>query len=366
MNDFSPRTLKKLFIGAVTALAALPLFAYAHEAYVLPTSFFWQGIHEPFDMEAFGALKNPHDLLVTLQIAGGILALIFINFLFRLTDAGSRFHKFLERFAYLGPLFVRAAIASAFFFGAQSGAFLGPELSLSQMPYGHVMQWLIYLASAMIFFGVFTEIAAFIGLCVFTIGFVSFGGYLVTYLNYLGELIVLFLFGMRTWSFDGWFFGPLKDRRARWDRYGTAIVRIFYGAALLYAGITVKLLDSNLMLRVIHDWNLTQFHWLFPSDPLLVVLGAGLAEALIGIFIIFGFEMRMTVVISLFYITLSLLYFRELVWPHILLYGISLNLIVQPELFTLDHLFFRRERKKIPFRRRLFGPYVSAENDIEK
>ncbi|GBD34292.1 hypothetical protein HRbin35_00002 [bacterium HR35] len=65
----------------------------------------------------------------------------------------------------------------------------------------------------------------------------------------------------------------------------------------------------------------------------------------------------MTVLISLFYITLSLIYFKELVWPHILLYEISLNLLVQPEILTLDHFIFERHRKEKSILQRLISPH---------
>ncbi len=199
----------------------------------------------------------------------------------------------------------------------------------------------------MILFGFMTELAAAIGIGIFISAFLVFGTYMFTYSNYLGEFIVLLLFGMRAFSIDTYLFGPLR-RFHNFEKYETLIIRIMYGFALIYAAIVVKLLHPDLTTSVVTTWNLTQFHWLFPSDPLLVAFGAGIVECVIGLFIIFGFEMRLTVLISLFYITLSLLYFREMVWPHILLYGISFNLLVQPETFTLDHLFFERKPGEKP------------------
>lgn len=340
--------MKKYFLAlsALIGAAAWPALVSAHEAYVLPTAFFWEEIHKPVSLVAFKSLENPADLAVALYITLGVLTVLFLNFLFRLSRPGRATHRFIERFAGAGPVLVRIAIASAFFFGAKSGAFLGPELPLSAIHSAAFLTYALYAISVMIFLGIFTELAAFAGLIIFTVGFVTFGAYLVTYLNYLGELIVLFIFGTRRFSLDRVLLGPLANWRARLKPYETTIVRVFYGAALIYAGITVKFLHPELTLRVVNDWNLTQFHWLFPSDPLLVVLGGGLAEAVIGLFILIGFEMRMTVLVSLFYITLSLLFFRELVWPHILLYGISFNLLLQPETFTLDHLIFKRRRRE--------------------
>ncbi len=254
-------------------------------------------------------------------------------------------HAWLERWAFLGPLFIRAAIASAFFLSALSWSFLGPELPLTQMPFAVVLRILLFIASICIALGFFTEIAAGIALIIFCIGYFVFGAYLTTYLNYLGEIIVLTLFGMRQWSLDGLLFGESKHF-ASLRPYDSTIVRVCYGIALMFAAVSVKFLHPALTVQVVNQWHLTQFHWLFPSDPLLITLGAGLAELAIGLFIVIGFEMRLTVLISLFYITLSLMYFHELVWPHLMLYGISLSILVQPERFTLDALLFNRQRKK--------------------
>lgn len=327
---------------------ALVATVSAHEAYVLPQSYFWQQMQMPWSGQAFQALKNPANLLLTIEVVGSVLLLLALNFVFRRSKLGQKTSKTIEKLAPLGPIFVRLAIAASLFYSALSWSFLGPELHLTQMPIAGLMRILLFAISFMILAGFFTEIAGLFAVVIFTIGLFVFGLYLLTYLNYLGEMIVLFLFGMRRWSLDKLLFGP-RSLLEKWKKYETTIVRVCYGFALAYAAVNVKLLHPALTIKVINDWNLTQFHWLFPSDPVLVTLGAGLAELAIGLFIMFGFEMRLTVLISLFYITLSLLYFREMVWPHLMLYGISLNLIVQPETFTLDNLLFnRREKIKNP------------------
>ena len=317
----------------------------AHEAYVVETAKFWNYLSQPTSWHAFDALKNPHDLHITIAIVSSVLIVFLANFFFRLTKKGQKIHNYLEKLYFLGPLFVRAAISASFFFSALSWSFLGPELTLHQMIWPSILRAGLFTASILIALGLFTELAALIGLVIFSIGLATFGLYVTTYFNYLGEIIVLLLFGMRKWSVDKYLFGPLKHFK-NWREYETTIVRIFYGVALIYAAITVKFLHPALTVYVVEKWHLTQFHWLFPSDPLLVTMGAGIAEFAIGFFIMVGFEMRFTVLVSLFYITLSLIYFHELVWPHLMLYGISLNLIVQPEVFTLDHLLFRKHRKR--------------------
>lgn len=353
--------LKKILLSVLTLT---PFVTSAHEAYVLDQKEFWSGISQPFSLKAFDALLDSHNLHLTIIIVGSILTLMLINFIVRSTYFGDRISKGVEKLSFLGPIIVRLTIATSFFFSAYTWSFLGPELTLQSMPYAVLIRWALFVVSVLIALGLFTRWAAIVSLVIFTLGYFIYGSYLNTYLNYLGEIIVLALFGMRVWSVDRFLFGPLK-RFKKYEKYETTIVRLFYGAALIFAGVTVKFLHPDLTLEVVNNWHLTQFSWLFPSDPMLVVMGAGLAEIAIGILIMIGFEMRLAVVISLFYITLSLLYFRELVWPHLMLYGISLNLIVQPEVLTLDHLIFKKHRQYMKWWRRLFQPHNhSGKSDV--
>lgn len=344
------------FIASL-GLALIPSITLAHEAYVIPTETFWNVMSQPFSRPSFDALSNGENFHITLIIVSTVIIGLFLNFLFRRSDIGEQFHSFFERFAHYGPLFVRFAFAVALFFSAYSNTFLGPEIPLDLFPFAILARMLLFLASVMIAFGFLTELAALFVLGIFILATIILGPYMVSYANYFGELLVLLLFGMRVFSLDTYIFGKLKHLTS-FEKYETLIVRGFYGLALIYAAITVKLLHPDLTLYVVNNYNLTQFHWLFPSDPLLVALGAGIVEIVIGLFIIIGFEMRLTVLVSLFYITLSLIFFGEQVWPHLILYGISLNLLVQPERFTIDHILFKHHRKEHSWWKRVFHAHT--------
>ena len=332
----------------------IPSYAFAHEAYVVPTNFFWDHMSRGFSMRAVEALHNPHNVAVFLWVVSGVNFLLFLNFLFRCSRSGVWLEKQIIRLASIGPLFVRGALAISFFYSALTWSFLGPELSFRAVPYADVIRLILFSASILFAIGLFTEIVAGVSLIIFLAGFAVYGSYLGTYADYLGVLIVLLLFGMRTASCDRVVLGA-TSRFEYWKKYEPSIIRIFFGFALCYGAITVKFLHPDLTTFVVTHWNLTQFHWLFPSDPLLVTFGAGLAELVIGLFIVIGFELRLMVLISLFYLTLSLFFFRELVWPHLMLYGISLNLLVQSEIFTVDHILF--DTSKIPLWVRPFLPH---------
>lgn len=323
--------------------AALP--AYAHEAYVLPQDTFWNNLHSVSNLSLLAPLHDPENLATTIYIVLGVTLALLLNFFFRRSNLGKKVSNYIEKFSHLGHHFVRISLALALFFSAQSFSFLGPELSLSALPYGEVIQATLYILSILVLVGALSELVGFIGLLLFVVAGIHFGEYVFTYTNYVGEFLVLLLFGMRSLSVDKYLFGPLK-RFKNFRKYETLIIRLLYGSALIYAAITVKLLHPELTLYVVENWNLTQFTWLFPPDPALVAFGAGIVEIIIGLFIIIGFEMRLTILVSLFYITLSLIFFREMVWPHLMLYGISLSLFVQKEFFTVDHFLFYEHHKK--------------------
>ena len=323
------------FGGFLTAvLLGLPFVSFAHEAYVLTPDEFSRGFaSQSFD--ALKALTNSGNVQIALWVMLGTAAAYVLAILFRISHAGQWTYAMLKKTNAFGPLFVRAAISASLFYSALTRSFLGPELHLASLPFALVFRWIMFVSSAMFLLGVGTEFAAFLCLVAFTVGWFAFGWYLITYLNYFGELVALFLFGSRKWSLDRLIQGTLK-RFSRIREYETVIVRVCYGIALMYAAISVKFLHPLLTVTVVEKYNLTQFHWLFPSDPLLITLGAALAETAIGMFIIIGFETQLTVLISLFYITLSLLYFKEAVWPHLMLYGISLNLIFNEPRISID------------------------------
>ncbi len=316
-----------------------PNIASAHEVYVLTPGQVDDGLLSK-GLNVFDALKNPENARTFIIISILVCIAFLINFFFRHSKIGGSVRKFLEKGHIFGPIFVRLAISASFFYSATTWSFLGPEHSLHDFPYDEVIRIILYVLSAMFLFGIFTEVAALVGLGIFAMALFLYQWQMLAYFNYFGEFIVLILFGLRIFSFDRLFFGKAK-RLQFLEKYKTTIVRVCYGIALAFASIYIKFMHPALPLAVVNDYNLTQFHWLFPHDPLLVVLGAAISELAIAICIIIGFELRFVVLISLFYLTLSLLFFKEAVWPHFLLYGISFNLIFDKEVFTVDNLIDR-------------------------
>lgn len=318
---------------------------YAHEAYVLTPEQFHQGLLINTPNPLSGLLDPSHFVLTVFITIAVILSYILVIF-WSTTKPAEILDKFVRKLRVIGPILIRLAVSSSLIIGSLSGDIFGPELPISKFPHGMLMQGLLLLAGFMILLGIFTETAALIALLGFIYAIYHYGWYMVTYSNYLGEFIVLALFGSRFLSVDNTIFGRITLLKAleKYRSLETPIVRILYGLALIYAGYTIKFLHQNLSVLVYNEYHLQNF---FHSTATFIASGAGVSEVLIGLFIILGFAQRFTIAISLVFITLSLLYFRELVWPHFMLYGISLNLIINSaDNFTLDHLM-------IPWLRRL-------------
>ena len=90
---------------------------------------------------------------------------------------------------------------------------------------------------------------------------------------------------------------------------------------------------------------------MFPQDPLLISLGTALAQILVGVFIIVGFETRLASIITFFLYFLSVIFFKEAVWPHYVLLALAMYLVLNNGgKITLDNFigrkFYRNKKGK--------------------
>lgn len=321
-------------------------FAFAHEAYVLTHNEFQTGLMV-FATNPFAPLLNPQYIHISAIITLCVAIVYMLNFLWATTTSAAILDKVIKKAYVAGPLVIRAAISASFFYAAFANAILGPEVSLSLVPGGEMIRFLLFVLSIMIFFGFLTELAAAAGLLLFVyMGFIV-QWYMITYANYFGELLVLFLFGSRFFSLDVLFFGR-KTFFTVLQKYRSLeipIVRVLYGVALIYAGWSIKFAHQILSIDVYNQYHLINF---FHAPADFIAAGAGFSEIVIGTFILLGFAQRLTTGISLVFITLSILYFREMLWPHFMLYGISFSIIINSaDQFTLDRYIIPLVRKYI-------------------
>jgi uncharacterized membrane protein YphA (DoxX/SURF4 family) len=130
------------------------------------------------------------------------------------------------------------------------------------------------------------------------------------------------------------------------EKYGFLFLRVLFGGALFFASFYAKFIHSNLALQTVNDYHLTNY---FPFTPLFLVLGAFIIEAVMGLCFAIGFEVRFMAIFFTIFLTMSILFFGESVWPHIILFGVNLTLFAHGyDKYTVEMALFQRKRAGEP------------------
>jgi uncharacterized membrane protein YphA (DoxX/SURF4 family) len=208
----------------------------------------------------------------------------------------------------------------------------------------------------MAIFGLYVRLAASAALILYIIAVWNHGWYMLTYVNYLGEIIVLLILGSHNFSLDNYlargkksvcrssaaFMIWIRKVQAYLAPRSFAILRVLFGVALIYASAYAKIIHNNLALFTVEQYHLDK---LMGFEPHFLVLGAAIVELAIGLFFIFGIEIRFTSLFLLFWLTLSLIFFGEVVWPHLILIGIPIAYIFYGyDNYSLEGWLFRKKK----------------------
>ncbi len=319
-----------------TAVIAVSSFHFvsAHEVYVLDNG----RIRFDEDMASpnpFTVLAGSHDALNKFIFWGAIQLLFVVLFLvldYRsvLAKKLNRPLKAMKKFA---PFVARVFLGISFVYGSFNHAIFGPEIPLTELGLPHTFQFILFVVGVLLIVGLLGRVAALIAFAMYFYVMHFTGAYLLSYMNYLAEIILILIAGSGVLSLDNIldkYFSRERGVPHHWGRrfeekYGPLLLRVGLAVALIYAAVNVKFLHSQLSLDVIQEYGLTKF---FPFDPLFIVLGAGLVELCIAAMFLSGVLVRINTLLFLTFITLSLLYFGEAVWPHFILFGISLAILM--------------------------------------
>lgn len=321
------KKIKAWIVSVVSALAlGIPSFAFAHENYVLPKTEIAAGMAD-WSLNVWSALATPGNLAIALKFGAGLLALWVVYFIFQYSRWWQRFGRWMRRGEDGASAVVRIVLGISLVFSAYTHVFLGPEIPLASIPGGEYWRIPLFIFGALMILGVFSRIAGAGTMIVTLLATFIYRDYMLTYFNYFGEFVVLVLFSSYIFSLDRLrSAGRMVSEKAR--KWEAVILRITYGISVLYPAISIKLLHPIIMVEIANQYHLTDIHWLFPSDPLLIALGTGITQVVIGLAIIVGFETRINSLITFTLYIMSILYFKETVWPHFILLALSGYLVV--------------------------------------
>lgn len=322
MKNKSKLLITLIFLGA----ASVPFLALAHENYVLPKAEIAAGMAD-WSINVWSALATPGNLAVALKFGSGLLLLWVVYFFFQRSRWGEAFDRWIRRGENFGNALVRIVLGISLLYSAYLYVFLGPEIPFNSIPGGGI--WggqlfaiVLYVLGALMVLGLFSRVAGAGAMIIILLATWTYRDYMLTYFNYFGEFAALFLFSSYTFSIDHLrdMKKAVADKVRQWE---AVILRVTYGISILYPAISIKLLHPIIIIEIVNQYHLNSIHWLFPQDPLLISLGTGLTQIVVGLALIVGFETRINALITFTLYVMSILYFKEVVWPHYILLALS-------------------------------------------
>ncbi len=322
------------FAAASCIAATFPLLASAHENYVLTKAQIDMGMAD-WSINVWKSLTTPGNILVALKFGAGFIAVYVIYFFFQRSRWGAALDRWMRKREAFGDVLLRVVLGISLIFSAHvysmtdpsSHSFLGPEIPLSSIPGGHYLTPILYILGLLMVFGLFSRIAGAAAMLIIILATFVYKDYMLTYFNYFGEFTILFLFGSYVFSLDRLFDAKrvVSHKIRQWE---ALIIRVTYGISILYPAISIKILHPIIIVEIVKQYHMTDIHWLFPSDPLLISLGTGLTQIVVGLALIVGFETRLNSMITFALYVMSILFFKEAVWPHYILLALSLSLFI--------------------------------------
>lgn len=327
-----------------------PTISVAHEVYVLtPEAISDLEELPPVSFTDIFMANANETILWGIVVAFLIFTIFFISISVKLEK---RIDPTLVRLKKYAPFVARVTAGLAFISCGYHMALFGPELPFETL-YGSwsgIVQMIFYIIGFVMLVGLYSRTAGLIGLIFFVTGIVQYGSYMTTYTNYLAELLLLILVGGHRyviaeeesiWSKPKSFFNYLTKQ---YGEFSFLILRVGFGISLIYAAVYAKILHNQLAIAVVQDFDLVT---VFGFSAEFIVFGAAIIEILLGIFFILGLEIRFTAIVLNVFLTLSLFYFGEAVWPHIILIGIPIAFFCYGyDKYSLEGFFFKKGNRE--------------------
>jgi uncharacterized membrane protein YphA (DoxX/SURF4 family) len=336
----------------LSTLFTVPLGAEAHEVYVLSSN----TITQATAAQSFSFIEIFQNNTYQTILWGSIVCFLIVTVFFISISVKleTKIDPYLVKMKRYAPFIARVVAGMGFVACGYFGAMFGPELPFSQMFQGQALwvQIIFIIIGLGFIFGIATRVFATIALFFFAVGVAKYGSYMFTYSNYFGELLVLLLVGSHKLSLDtSYKHSVFKNVKLFWNgmsrlfgEYAFLILRVSFGFSLIYASIYAKFLHNQLALEVVNQFHLVQY---FQFAPEFIVFGAAIIEILLGLFFILGIEVRFTAIAINIFLFLSLMYFGETVWPHIILIGIPIAFLFYGyDRYSLEGFFFKKGNRE--------------------
>jgi uncharacterized membrane protein YphA (DoxX/SURF4 family) len=188
------------------SLISTTAYASAHEVYVLSKDVIAQdtAIISP---NPFSIITADENLFIFWGFIS-IVAIILVLFFSLNKKIEQSFDPFLFNIKKYAHLVARITFGSCLIASAYYGALFGPELPFSNFvgEYTSLLSGVLYFLGISIILGFLVRACSFIVFCIFLLGIKDYGIYMLTYSNYLGEILINLILGAGAFSIDSKFF----------------------------------------------------------------------------------------------------------------------------------------------------------------
>lgn len=322
--------VRSVFLTAVILFLAVYSMqsAHGHDRYVLSETEVRDAIRRS---ESTLALGIPTDLL-GLSMLGLFIIIAAVQFIGLYMSGSKLTITFVRKVEFFSPWVPVALRLAAGIFLISAG--LGERIFTSVLPreLSGLSQLLSYLEIGMgILFivGFLTKIAALLQALLLFYAFLLFGPHGLDRLELLGIALIVFFEGGLKFAVDYYtiarvqFFRRIGEVLSRYEQFSMPILRVTLGVALVWLGITEKLVAPDLTIVAIQKYNVP----FFPEIRLFVFM-FGIMEIIIGMHYLLGIFVRVISGIYLFLLVSAYFLFGESI-VHLPLFGVAIAFLIR-------------------------------------
>jgi uncharacterized membrane protein YphA (DoxX/SURF4 family) len=270
--------------------------------------------------------------LLSLLFLVAMLALVAIQFLGAYQQQKGRFKGLIMRLAKYSPyvpLLLRVLTGTFLVVSGYDFRLLAPEFGLPAGNIAPAIAGLEIVAGILLILGLFVKLAAIFIISLLGLAVETYGLHVLDHLELLGISVVLVTEGGVRYAVDGFLlanrkvFSRIARRLVKLKPFSMPALRITFGIAIIWLGLTEKLLAPELTAAAIAKYSLP----VFPSVDLFIFL-FGAFEIILGIHFLLGIFLRMISVIYLGLLVFAFFFFGESI-SHFPLFAVVLSILIR-------------------------------------
>jgi uncharacterized membrane protein YphA (DoxX/SURF4 family) len=270
--------------------------------------------------------------LLSLLFLVGLLVLVGVQFLGAYEQQRGRFKWLIARLAKFSPyvpLILRVFTGLFLVVSGYDFRLLAPEFGLPAGNVAPAIAGLEIAAGVLLILGLFVKLAALFIISLLGLALETYGLHVIDHLELLGISVVLITEGGVRYAVDGFLlanrkvFSRIARRLVRLKPFSMPALRITFGVAIIWLGLTEKLLAPELTRAAVVKYALP----VFPNVDLFIFI-FGAFEIILGIHYLLGIFLRTISLIYLGLLVFAFFFFGESI-SHFTLFAVVMSILIR-------------------------------------